>query len=65
LWAFFRQLFIDNFIELRVFQWFWGEFPVFFLANYLLISLQTYRYSVRRQLVSTDSGENQTKDLKI
>jgi hypothetical protein len=45
-------LFIDNFIEFRVSLCFCGEFPVFFLANYLLISLQNNRYFVRRQLVS-------------
>jgi hypothetical protein len=32
---------------------FFGDnFPVFFLANYLLISLQNNHYSIRRQLVS-------------
>jgi hypothetical protein len=45
-------LIIDNFIEFRVSLCFWGDFLVFFLANYLLISLQNNRYSVQRQLVS-------------
>jgi hypothetical protein len=47
LWAFFRQLIvIDNLSKFRVFSLFWGEFTVFFLANYLLVSLQNNRYSV-------------------
>jgi hypothetical protein len=54
MWAFFQQLLIiDNFIEFRVFLGFWGDFLVFFLANYLLISLQNNRYSVRRQIEET------------
>jgi hypothetical protein len=36
----------------RVFLCFWGNFPVFFLANCLLISLHNNRYFVRCQLVS-------------
>jgi hypothetical protein len=52
LWTFFQQLLIfDNFIEFRVCLCVWGNFFVFFLANYLLVSLQNNRYSVRRQLV--------------
>jgi hypothetical protein len=47
-----QLLFINNFIEFKVSLYFWGEFLVFFLTNYLLISLQNNRYSVRRQLVS-------------
>jgi len=47
-----KLLIIDKFIEFRVFLCFWGDFLVFFLTNYLLISLQNNRYSVRRQLVS-------------
>jgi hypothetical protein len=50
--AFQQLLFIDNFIEFKVFLCFWGEFLVFFIANYLLISLQNNRYYVRPQLVS-------------
>jgi len=47
-----QLLIIDNFIEFRVCLYFWGNFPIFFLANCLLISMQNNRYSVRRQLVS-------------
>jgi hypothetical protein len=66
LWAFFQQLlFVDNFIEFRVSLCFWGEFPVFFLANYLLISLQIIRYSVRRQIyyLYVKKGRKKKKDF--
>jgi hypothetical protein len=44
-------LIIDNFIEFRDSLYFWGDFLIFFFANYLLISLQNNRYSVRRHPV--------------
>jgi hypothetical protein len=54
LWAFSSSFFfyIDNLSNSEFSLCFWGEFPVFFRAIYLLISLQNNRYYVRRQLVS-------------
>jgi hypothetical protein len=47
-----QLLIIDNFIEFRVCLCVWDNFSVFFLTNYLLISLQNNCYFVRLQLVS-------------
>jgi hypothetical protein len=45
-----QLLIIDNFNEFRVCLCVWDNFSVFFIANYLLVSLQNNRYPVRRQL---------------
>jgi hypothetical protein len=44
---------------------FWDNFFVLFLANCLLISLQINRYSVRRQLVSSESDDAELSDCTL
>jgi hypothetical protein len=60
LWAFSNNFIIINNLSNSEFSLcFWGEFHVFFLAIYLLISLQNNRYSVRRQKLANYFMRNQ------
>jgi hypothetical protein len=56
---------IDNLSNSKFSLCFWGEFLVFFLAIYLLISLQNNHYSVRHyHLIESSNTKNSNKNEK-